>query len=140
MEDVLVGRLMSTTLQTVTPETLVEEAAQKMLSNDVGSVIVIDDENHLEGILTTTDFVKIVAERQPKDETPVSAYMTADVSTASIQDSIREVSDRMVEGGFHHMPVVDETEGVIGMISTTDLTGYLSHVQTPSPSQTDSAQ
>lgn len=134
MEDVLVGRLMSTTLQTVTPETLVEEAAQKMLSNEVGSVIVIDDENRLEGILTTTDFVKIVAERQPKDETPVSTYMSTDVITATAQDSISKVSDRMVERGFHHMPVVDETEGVIGMITTTDLTGYISHVQTSSPS------
>jgi CBS domain-containing protein len=134
MEDVLVGRLMSTTLQTVTPETLVEEAAQKMLSNEVGSVMVVDDENRLEGILTTTDFVKIVAERQPKDETPVSTYMSTDVATATAQDSIRDVSNRMVERGFHHMPVVDETEGVIGIITTTDLTGYLSHVQTPSPS------
>ncbi|MFH5800601.1 CBS domain-containing protein [Haladaptatus sp. CMAA 1911] len=134
MEDVLVGRLMSTTLQTVTPDTLVEEAAQKMLANEVGSVIVIDDQNHLEGILTTTDFVRIVAERQPKDETPVSTYMSTDVATATAQDSIRDVSDHMVERGFHHMPVVDETEGVIGMITTTDLTGYISHVQTPSPS------
>jgi CBS domain-containing protein len=32
------------------------------------------------------------------------------------------------------MPVVDGEEGVIGIVTTTDLAAYLSHVQTPSPS------
>ena len=134
MDDIFVGQLMTTTLHTASPDTLVEKAAQRMLENGVGSAIVVDSENHLMGILTTTDFVKIVAERQPKDETPVSEYMTTDILTATAQDSIRDVSDRMIEHGIHHMPVVDKTEGVIGMISTTDLTAYLSRVQTPSPS------
>ena len=40
----------------------------------------------------------------------------------------------MIEGGFHHVPVVSDSDGVIGMITTSDLTAYLSHVQTPSPS------
>ncbi|KZN23272.1 histidine kinase [Haladaptatus sp. R4] len=134
MDDIFVGQLMTTTLHTASPDTLVEEAAQEMIESGIGSVIVVDDENHLLGILTTTDFVRIVAERQPKDETPVSEYMSTDVMTATAQDSIRDVSDRMITHGIHHMPVVDETEGVIGMISTTDLTAYLSRVQTPSPS------
>ncbi|WP_049972656.1 CBS domain-containing protein [Haladaptatus cibarius] len=134
MDDVFVGQLMSTDLHTVSPETLVEEAAQNMLINNIGSVVVVRSDNQLAGILTTTDFVSVVAERQPKDETPVKTYMTTDVITATAQDSVRDVADAMVEHGFHHMPVVDETEGVIGMISTTDLAAYLSHVQTPSPS------
>ncbi|MCO8243513.1 MULTISPECIES: CBS domain-containing protein [unclassified Haladaptatus] len=134
MDDIFVGQLMTTTLHTASPDTLVEEAAREMIESGIGSVIVTDDENHLLGILTTTDFVRIVAERQPKDETPVSEYMSTDVMTATAQDSIRDVSDRMITHGIHHMPVVDETEGVIGMISTTDLTAYLSRVQTPSPS------
>lgn len=134
MNDIFVGRIMSTKLQTVSPTTLVEEAAQKMRQSRVGSVMVTDDENHLEGILTTTDFVQIVAERQPKDDAPASAYMSTDVATATVQDSIRDIADCMIEQDIHHMPVVDEAEGVIGMISTTDLTAYLSRIQTPSPS------
>lgn len=134
MEDIFVGRLMSTALHTVSPDTAVEEAAQTMLENDVGSVIVLDRENQLVGILTTADCVRIVSDQQPNDETSVSKYMTTEIVTATAQDSIRDVSDRMITNSVHHIPVVDETEGAIGMISTTDLTGYLSHVQTPSPS------
>ena len=133
MEDIFVARVMSTSLHTVTPDTLVEEAGQLLLEKEIGSVIVVDDDNRLEGILTTTDFVRIVAERKPKDRTPVSSYMSTDVVTASAQDSIRDVADVMIERGFHHIPVIDEEEGVIGMVTTSDLAGYLSRVQSPSP-------
>ncbi|WP_165875171.1 CBS domain-containing protein [Natrarchaeobius chitinivorans] len=135
MQDIFVARIMSTSLQTVTPDTLVEDAGQLMLENNVGSVIVVDGDGHLEGILTTTDFVNIVAQSEPKAETTVSRYMTTDVITASAQDSLRDVADLMIDHGFKHVPVVDDEEGVIGIISTTDLASYLSRVQTPSPEE-----
>ena len=133
MDDIFVARLMTTSLRTVSPDALVEEAAETMLDHGIGSVVVVDEDDYLEGILTNTDFVRIVAERKPKDRTPVSAYMTTDVVTAAAQDSVREVADSMLEHGFHHMPVVDDEEGVIGIISTTDLAAYLSEARTPSP-------
>jgi CBS domain-containing protein len=133
MEDIFVARLMSTDVRTVGPETLVEDAAHVMLENDIGSVVVVDGDNALQGILTSTDFVEIVAGQKPKDETPVSAYMSTDVVTTTAQEPIRAAADLIVEHGFHHLPVVDETEGVIGMISTTDLTAYVSQLQSPSP-------
>ncbi len=131
--DIFVARLMSTDLLTVSPDTLVEDAAGLMLDHGVGSVVVIDERNQLEGILTSTDFVKIVAEQKPKDQTPVSKYMSTDLVTTAAQDDIQDVADAMIEHGFHHMPVVDETEGVIGIITTTDLAAYLSHEEAPSP-------
>jgi CBS domain-containing protein len=132
MDDVFVGQLMSTELHTVTSETLVAEAAELMLDNDVGSVMVAEA-GELRGILTRTDFVDIVAKSRPKAETPVSEYMSTDIVTAAAQDPIRDVADAMTEYGFHHMPVVSDEDGVIGMITSSDLAAYLSGVQTPSP-------
>lgn len=134
MEDVFVGRLMSSPVRSVTADTPIQRAAAEMIDRDIGSVIVVDDDNRLEGILTATDFVRIAAEGHTTSEAPVSEVMTTDVVTTDANESIRSVADTMIEHGFHHVPVVDETEGVIGMITTTDLTAYLSHVQTPSPS------
>ena len=134
MDDIFVGRLMSSSLHTVPPDTLVEDAAELMLTHEVGSVIVVDNANQLSGILTTTDYVKIVAASHPTAESTVSAHMTTDVVTATAQDPIRDVADAMIEHGFHHVPVVSDTDGVIGIVTTSDLTAYLSHVQTPSPS------
>lgn len=135
MDDIFVAQLMTTSLKTVSPDTLVEEAANIMMDEDIGSVLVVDDDGSLEGILTTTDFVSIVANQHPKDETPVSAYMTSDVVTCEAGEDIRDAADRMITYSIHHLPVVDEEEGLIGIVTTTDLAVYLSNVQTPSPAE-----
>lgn len=133
MADMFVGRLMSSPVRTVTSETPLREAAEKMIDTGIGSVVVVDDENGLEGILTSTDFVRLGAAGRSADETTVSAYMSADVITTTANAEIRGVADAMIDHGFHHVPVVDETEGVVGIVTTTDLTAYLSHVETASP-------
>jgi CBS domain-containing protein len=134
MDDIFVGQLMSDDLKTATKDTLVEDAAETMLSNGIGSLVVVDDDGRLEGILTTTDFVDIVAKSKPKAKTTVERYMTTDVRTAAVGDSIQEIADAMIDHGFHHMPVVDDEDGtVVGIITTKDLTAYISTVQTPSP-------
>jgi CBS domain-containing protein len=129
MDDIFVARIMSTDLRTVTPDTLVEDAAELMLDSGVGSVLVVDEGNELRGILTSTDFVRIVANQQPKDRTPVSKYMTADLVTTTAQASIAEAADAMVDEGFHHLPVVDDDEGLIGMVTTTDLAAYVAGLE-----------
>jgi CBS domain-containing protein len=133
MKDIFVARVMSTDIVTVRPDTLVEEAARLMLDREISSLVVVDERGHLEGIVTTTDFVDIVARSQPKAETTVERYMSTDVATTTAQASIVDVADEMVDRDIHHMPVVDDEAGVIGMLSTADLTGYISSVQTPSP-------
>ncbi|UTF52113.1 CBS domain-containing protein [Natronosalvus rutilus] len=125
MDDIFVARLMSSDLVTVAPDTLVENAGQTILENCISSLVVVDDDGRLEGILTTTDFVTIVAESFPKAETTVERYMTTDVVTVSPQQPITEVANVMLEHGVHHLPVVDEDEGVVGIVTTTDLAGYL---------------
>jgi len=133
MDDIFVGRLMTADPVTVSPDTLVEDAAALMLDESIGSLIVTDDDNQIEGILTSTDFVEIVKDSKPKAKTTVERYMSTDVMTTTAQAPIEEVADLMLEEGIHHVPVVDDTEGVIGIISTTDLTAYVSTIQTPSP-------
>jgi len=93
---------MSTSLVTVTPETLVEEAATLMLSEDISSLIVTDDDGELAGILTTTDFVDIVSKSHPKAETAVSRYMTTDLYTTTAQTPIQEVAEGDGRTGIHH--------------------------------------
>lgn len=133
MDDVFVAQLMTSEPKTVRADTLVEDAANLMLEDGIGSVLVVDDDDRLAGILTNTDFVKIVAERKPKDETPVSEYMSTDLMTTDAQEPIEAVANRLLEAGIHHMPVVDDDGTPIGIITTTDLAAYVSTVYSPSP-------
>ena len=125
IEDVFVARLMSSDLHTVTPDTLVEDAAAVLLENDISSVLVVDDGGSLVGILTSTDFVDIVAKSRPKAETTVERSLTRDPITASAQDDVSAVAATMLEHGFHHVPVVDGDEP-IGIITTSDFAAYVS--------------
>lgn len=127
MTDIFVGRLMSSPVVSVSPETPVQEAATTLLDRDISSLVVTDADNELVGILTTTDFVRMTADKADAAETTVADYMTTTVVTVTANDAITEVAETMVDRGFHHLPVVDEESGVIGMLTTTDMTAYLSY-------------
>ena len=133
MEDIFVGRLMSSPVATVSPATPIHEGAQMMLDQEIGSLIVVDGADSPEGILTSTDFVRIVADRSPIADTTVEEYMTAVDTATTVNRPIREAADVMMEHGVHHLPVVDDEGTVIGILTTTDLTAYLSDDWTPSP-------
>lgn len=134
MDDIFVGQLMSSPVQTVNPETPIHEAAEIMRTQDIGSLIVVDADDHPEGILTSTDFVQLAADRASTADTLVEEYMNTVTTTAEANDTLQGAADRMMENGIHHLPVVEDEEGVIGILTTTDLTAYLSPDWKPSPS------
>ena len=125
MEDIFVGRLMSAPVYTVGEDASLSGVGREMLDRGIGSAVVVEGEDRLVGILTATDFVRVVAEGSADPETSVSAVMSTDVVTAGVNDSVQGVADLMLEHGFHHVPVVDDGT-VVGIVTTTDLTAYVS--------------
>lgn len=133
MDDIFVGRLMSSDVVTVDPDTHIESAAETLQEERIGSLVVADENGQPVGILTNTDFVRLVAEGDPDDGTTVADYMSREVVTVGAQDSIQTAADRLITYRIHHLPVVDDTEGIIGLLSTTDLAAYLSDTGVPTP-------
>ncbi|OYR44964.1 MULTISPECIES: CBS domain-containing protein [unclassified Halorubrum] len=124
MTDVPAERLMSTELVTIPRGAAAADAAKRMLETGVSSVLVVDD-GRLAGLITATDFVSLVRRNDPEDETSVETFMTTDVVTVSPDDSVEELADP-TSRGYTHLPVVDGDDRLVGMLSTTDLTAYLS--------------
>ncbi|MBV0923622.1 CBS domain-containing protein [Halomicroarcula limicola] len=135
MDDIFVGRLMSSPVQTVSADASAASVAEKMIAENISSVVVVDDAGQLEGIVTSTDFVRIAAQGGETDSIPVSEYMSTDVVTTTANESVESVADTLIANGIHHVPVTDETEGVVGMLTTTDLTAYVSGIEEPSPAR-----
>jgi CBS domain-containing protein len=71
-----VGRVMRGIVETATPETPIEKAADVLLAHQVGCLPVVDERHHLVGIVTSSDFVRLardlVASSQPQHP-PASA-------------------------------------------------------------------
>ena len=125
MDEPIVEHLMSTELVTVSPGATAADAANRMMETGVSSLLVVDDDGRLAGPITATDFVSLVRRNDPEDETPVEAFMTTDVVTVSPDDSVEELA-APTDRGYTHLPVVNADGQLVGMVSTTDLTTYLS--------------
>jgi len=132
MDDVLVGSLMSAPVRTVTADERVRTAAETMIGHGISSVVVVDGDNQPEGILTSTDYVQIAADDAAAGETAVRAYMTTDLITTTANERVADVAQTMMSRGVHHVPVVDDSTGVVGMITTKDFAAYLSEARAPS--------
>ena len=128
-EGVPAAQLMTSEIVTVTPDTPVTEAVDVLLDEGIGSLVVLDEDGNLVGVVTSTDFLEIVGEADLGREVTVDEYMTEQVVTADPQDSIRVVAAKMITNDIQHLPVEDTTDGVVGVLSTTDVTAYsVSHV------------
>ena len=125
MSEIPVERLMSTELVTIEPGAAAADAARRMLETGVSSVLVVDEDGRLTGLITATDFVSLVRRNEPKDETPVEAFMTTDVVTVSPDDSVGDLAEP-TDRGYTHLPVLTADGELVGMVSTTDLTAYVS--------------
>jgi len=129
MDDVFVGRIMSSPVTTVAADANAKAVAKRMIDENISSVVVVDADGELSGILTSTDFVEIAAKGGDMTGLDVSEFMTTDLVTVTANDPVETAATLMLDHGVHHLPVVDETEGVVGMLTTTDMTAYVSGIE-----------
>jgi CBS domain-containing protein len=109
---------MSRDLLTVGPLVPLTEVAKRMVSRDVGAVLVMEGER-LVGILTERDMLRAVAAGLD-DSTLVNDRMTRDPDTLESDETTRQAATLMIHGGFRHLPIMEGDE-VVGMLSIRDL-------------------
>lgn len=117
-------QLMTPEIITVTPDTHVEEAVNVLIEQNIGSLVVLDEDDQIAGVITSNDFLNVVSDGEDIPDATVSDFMTDEVITIDPEDSIQTAAARMITNGISHLPVEDEEEGIVGMLSTTDITAY----------------
>jgi CBS domain-containing protein len=105
------------------PTATVRAACKLMAERDIGAVMVTDAGGHLAGIFTERDLVKRVAgPGLDIDATKLKDVMTPAPQTMRPSDAAVLALRRMRDGGFRHMPVVDEGK-LLGIVSSRDFLG-----------------
>lgn len=105
----------------VAPEQTLAEAAAILAEAGIGAVVVLNGPG-LSGILSERDIVRhVAASGAAALDRPVAQAMTRDVITCVLADTDETLMQRMTEGKFRHLPVLDEEGAVIGLISIGDV-------------------
>jgi CBS domain-containing protein len=116
--------IMTKDLVTCTPETTIVEVAQLMKSEDIGPVLVVDNNNSrtLVGIVTDRDIVvKVVAEQRDVNTTRVGDVMSKKLVTCHADDDVDVAMKRMAQFQLRRIPVVEDNMRLVGIISQADL-------------------
>jgi CBS domain-containing protein len=104
----------------VEPSDSVEDAAKRMRDEDVGALLVVEDEE-LKGIVTDRDIVvKAVAEGDKPGKAKIEDVCTADTTTVEADASIDDAIKAMREADVRRLPVVEDGKP-IGIVSLGDL-------------------
>lgn len=106
---------------TVTPGTVVSDAAKILAERRIGTVVVSSDGLHANGILSERDIVRQIARKGASVlHDPVEAHMTSKIVTCTRNHSADDILQQMTDGRFRHMPVV-EGEQLVGLITLGDV-------------------
>ncbi|MFC1587820.1 cyclic nucleotide-binding/CBS domain-containing protein [Planctomycetota bacterium] len=109
----IVGAFIGKKLLSCGPQTTVLEAAGKMQALDVGSILVVDDQDKILGIFTERDLTRrVVNARKDPAKTKISEVMSTPVTAVDIYSNITEVVKTLSKSKFRHLPIVDGQKAV----------------------------
>jgi CBS domain-containing protein len=105
--------------------TSVLNAAKLMQKEHVGCVLVVE-KGKLDGIFTERDILmKVVGTGSDLTKTKVEDVMTTNPETLQPDDVLAYALNYMRVGGYRHVPVVDEQERPVGVVSVKNIVDYL---------------
>ncbi|WP_327596086.1 CBS domain-containing protein [Streptomyces chartreusis] len=113
--------VMTTDLVTVEPQASVTSVAEMMRDEDVGTVLVTDGEQ-LRGLVTDRDLVvrSVAAGHDPGGTTVIDAC-SDEMITVGPGDDLEHAIDVMREHSVRRIPVVDQKQHAVGVVSLGDL-------------------
>lgn len=105
---------------TIGPNKSLREALTLIDEKKVGSILIVEDQHTILGILTRYDVLSRVTLSDLDLSTPISAVMTPDVKTLTVDDTAEMAGLLMSRFHIRHLPVLDRGE-LVGIISERDL-------------------
>lgn len=116
------GTTPAMAVTTVASNASVLEAVKLLADKRIGAVVVTGTDRAVTGILSERDVVRVLAMSGPMVlERSVSEVMTRAVVTCTADTSIDDLMAIMTRGRFRHLPVVDDADRLIGIISIGDV-------------------
>jgi len=106
---------------TISPTVPLTVAIKMMADHRIGALVVTGAEGRVIGIISERDIVRALAEHAAQAlDRPVSEVMTRNVVTCSERDTVCDLMERMTDGKFRHIPVIEQGR-LCGIVSIGDV-------------------
>jgi len=107
---------------TVKQRATLADAAAQLRDLSVGALVVSDDGEHIDGIVSERDVVRALAAHGAGAlGRTVGSVMSTDVVTCVVTDSVEQLMVAMTERRIRHLPVVDGEARIAGIVSIGDV-------------------
>lgn len=116
--------LMSYPPVVVSEDATVEEAAKTMWDNGVGSILVLDKDGKLVGIITERDILYAASHLLLGKDLKAKSLMSKNLVTASADEDVASVLEKMKDFNIRHIPVVDQEGKPLGVLSSRDILDF----------------
>ena len=116
--------VMTKDVVTCTPENTIVDVARLMKTEDIGPVLIVDNEQSktLVGIVTDRDIVvKVIADGQDANTTKVGDVMSKKLVTCRADDDVDVAMKAMAQFQLRRIPVVGENMKLFGILSQADV-------------------
>jgi len=121
-----VGRICVRTVDVAKMNESVSVAARRMHARNVGTLIVVDEDQHPLGLVTDRDLVvRVLAESRDSGETTVGEVMSRLPHTVNEETPIEEAMGVMRAGPYRRVPVVSRDGRLVGILSLDDILDLL---------------
>jgi len=108
---------------TLPPSCCVKDACRMMQERRVGAVLVTDTDGRLIGIFTGRDAInRVLALGKSAKKTRLANVMTPKPTTMSPKKTAIDALRLMWDGGFRHVPLVEEGK-LVGVVARGDFKG-----------------
>jgi CBS domain-containing protein len=112
-------------LVTIYPHSTAQEAAKRMKSKKVSSLVVVEKGDAPVGIVTERDLVRNVCSRDiSSDSVLIQGIMSSPIVTIDVDASIEQAADKMIQNKVRHL-LITENDRIYGIITPSDFTIYL---------------
>ncbi len=110
---------------TAGPRESLAAIAHQMERHNVGAVVIVEGQRPV-GIVSDRDLALHVVARGRSAQTPVAEVMAAPVQTADRDAGVLDTTQAMREARVRRLPVVDEEDQLVGLVTLDDLLRVLS--------------
>ncbi|MEU6879142.1 CBS domain-containing protein [Streptomyces sp. NPDC046712] len=114
MKHMKVGGLMTDDVVSAVPATSFREVAKMLAEHDISGVPVVDEDDHVVGVVSESDLLA-------RHELTARDLMTEPAVTVHAEETVANAARLMVRRGVERLPVVDEEERLVGIVTRRDL-------------------